>query len=107
MRDISELSGDTEQAKQISEQSQTPRTRSANRPRQEHNTTSSQDQENRPNSAPRRRTNTNPLRQNQNTTENNGEQRSALSGEGSSGFQTTRSQHHPNPAGNTRPASGY
>jgi translation initiation factor IF-2 len=107
MRDISELSGNTGQAKQTSEQSLNPKTRSANRPKQEHNTASSQDQERRPNSAPRRRTTTNPVRHNQNTTENNGEQRSALSGEGTSGIQTTRSQQYPNPAGNTHSASSY
>lgn len=75
MRDISELSGDIEQAKQTSEN--TPKPRSANRSKPEHSTTSSQDQETKPTT--RRRSNPNAPRQH--NTETGGEQTRASQSE--------------------------
>ncbi len=75
MRDISELSGDIEQAKQTSEH--TPKPRSANRSKPEHSTTSSQDQETKP--ATRHRSST--TVPHQHSTENSGEHPRASRGE--------------------------
>jgi translation initiation factor IF-2 len=74
MRDISELPGDIEQAKQASENTLKPRSTSRSKP--EHGTTSSQDQETKP--APRRRNTTVPR---QHSTGNSGESPRASRGD--------------------------
>src|SRR5579859_1213551 len=100
MRDISELSGDIEQAKPTSENTLKPRLTSRSKP--EHSTTSGQDQETKP--APRRR-NTNVPRQH--STENSSEQprtsRSESASQGSSSANF-RSAPQDSFATNPRPA---
>jgi translation initiation factor IF-2 len=96
MRDISELSGDTEQVKPTSEN--TPKPRSTSRSKPEHSTTSSQDQETKP--ATRRRSNTTVPRQH--STENSGEQPRTSQSDPTT--NRSRPASHDGPSTTSRPA---